>query len=430
MSEPAAWQLPLWQSLLPLGRSEHTGGYRRFSFTGADTECRSWFVREAERRGLRLETDRNANLWAWWDPPGEPEESGSESRLESEPESGSAERRGAIVAGSHLDSVPDGGAFDGPLGVVSAFVAIDLLGQAGRRPVRPVGVVAFTEEEGARFNVACLGSRLLTGAVTPDAARALTDAEGVSLAEAMAEAGLDPADIGADGERLAGIDAYIELHIEQGSALAGMGAAVGVAESIWPHGRWRIDFTGRADHAGTTKLADRRDPMLPYAATVLASRTVATELGALATFGKVIAEPGGANAISSAVHAWLDARAPDEETLTEMVSQITAVAELSGTSHGVTAVSRCESLSPKVEFDLDLRDHLVTALAQRGIDAPLLPTGAGHDAGILAAVLPTAMLFVRNPTGVSHSPAEHAEPEDCEAGVVALAAVLEELACR
>jgi beta-ureidopropionase / N-carbamoyl-L-amino-acid hydrolase len=405
------WQLPLWQSLLPLGRSDETGGYRRFSFTAADTACRDWFSQEAEKRGLRVETDRNSNLWAWWDPPDQQD-------------------LGAIVTGSHLDSVPDGGAFDGPLGVVSAFVAIDLLAGAGQVPVRPVGVVAFAEEEGARFGVACLGSRLLTGAITPDVARALTDAEDVRLGEAMTAAGFDPAAIGPDPERLSAIDAFIELHIEQGSALAGMDAAVGVAESIWPHGRWRIDFAGQADHAGTTKLGDRHDPMLPYAATVLAARTVATELGALATFGKVVAEPGAANAISSAVHAWLDARAPDEEKLKELVSQVTAVAKLSGTSHGVTVTGRCDSLSPIVEFDRDLRNRIVTALAERGIAAPVLPTGAGHDAGTLASGLPTAMLFVRNPSGTSHSPAEHAEPEDCEAGVVALAAVLEELACR
>ncbi|MGN6681564.1 MAG: allantoate amidohydrolase [Streptosporangiaceae bacterium] len=413
MSEPAAWQLPLWQSLLPLGRSEITGGYRRFSFSPAETECRDWFRREAERRGLRVETDQNTNLWAWWDPAEEP-----------------ATDAGAIATGSHLDSVPDGGAFDGPLGVVSAFVAIDLLAEAGQVPVRPVGVVAFTEEEGGRFGVSCLGSRLLTGAIEADAARALTDGDGVDLATAMTDAGLDPSAIGPDSERIAGIDAFIELHVEQGSALAGMHAPVGVAESIWPHGRWRIDFSGRADHAGTTKLTDRHDPMLPYAATVLAARTVATELGARATFGKVRAEPGAANAISSEVHAWLDARAPDEETLKEMVGQLTAVAELSGKGHGVNVSSRCESLTPIVEFDRDLRDRVVSALARRGIDAPVLPTGAGHDAGILAAGLPTAMLFVRNPTGVSHSPAEHAGPEDCEAGVVALAAVLEELACQ
>ncbi len=438
---PRTWDRPLWQSLLPLGRSDVTGGYRRYSFTQADQACRDWFLSAASDRGLRTETDRNGNLWAWWDPPADDtgaaqavaHAGGAATASSAGPRDSSHSRgddTGVIVTGSHLDSVPDGGAFDGPLGVVSAFAAIDLLVASGAVPVRPVGIAAFLEEEGARFGMACLGSRLLTGAVSPDTARALTDADGVTLADAMAGAGLDPAAIGPDPGIVSRIAAFVELHVEQGSALDGMNAAVGVAGSIWPHGRWRIDFSGRADHAGTTKLADRRDPMMPYAATVLAARTVATELGALATFGKVVAEPGAANAISSSVHAWLDARAPDEETLKELVSQVTAVAELSGTGHGVTATSRCESLTPVVEFDLDLRDRVVAALAGMGIEAPVLPTGAGHDAGILAAGLPTAMLFVRNPSGVSHSPAEHAEPEDCEAGVVALAAVLEELACR
>ncbi len=372
---PQSWDLPVWSSLLPLGRSDETGGYRRFSFTETDQACRNWFFAAAADRDMRTETDRNGNLWAWWDPA---------ASAENGPDSSPGDT-GVIATGSHLDSVPDGGAFDGPLGIVSAFAAIDLLARAGVAPVRPVGVVAFVEEEGARFGMACLGSRLLTGAVTADAARALTDADGVTLAEAMAAAGLDPDAIGADLGLAARIDAFIELHIEQGSSLAGMNAAVGVAESIWPHGRWRIDFTGRADHAGTTRLADRRDPMLPYAATVLAARTVATELGALATFGKVVAEPGGANAISSTVHAWLDARAPDEETLKELVSQVTAVAQLSGTGHGVTTTSRCESLTPLVEFDCDLRDRVVAALAEQGTQAPVLPTGAGHDAGVLAA---------------------------------------------
>ena len=406
------WNLPAWRSLLPIGRSDRSGGYRRFSFTRADSECRDWFHREAAHRDLLVETDRNGNLLAWWEPESLPK------------------NNGVIITGSHLDSVPDGGPFDGPLGVVSAFAAIDLLNKAGVTPVRPVGVVAFIEEEGARFGMACLGSRLLTGAVTAEAARELTDADGVSLAEAMAAAGLDPEAIGPDQELVGRIEAFVELHIEQGSALAGMNAAVGVAESIWPHGRWRIDFTGRADHAGTTKLADRSDPMLPFAATVLAARTVATELNSLATFGRVAAEPGAANAISSAVRAWLDARAPDESTLTELVSQLTAVAALSGSSHGVAATSQCESLTPAVEFDLDLRDRVLAALAGQAVEAPVLATGAGHDAGVLAAAVPAAMLFVRNRTGVSHSPAEHAEPEDCEAGVIALAAVIEELACR
>jgi N-carbamoyl-L-amino-acid hydrolase len=399
----------LWERLLPVGRDEHTGGYRRYSWTEPDAACRGWFAAAAAELGLVTDCDRNGNLWAWWGRPG-----------------GGAPP--AIVTGSHLDSVPDGGAFDGPLGIVSAFAAIGQLRSEGFRPVRPIGVAAFSEEEGARFGVACLGSRLMTGTVDPGVARDLRDGDGVTLAEAMLAAGLDPALIGPDEPLLADIAAYVELHIEQGSALAGLGAAAGVADGIWPHGRWRCDFTGRADHAGTTRLPDRRDPMLPFAAAVLAARQAAAEAGALATFGKVIAEPGAANAISSGVHAWLDARAPDEVVLEQMVSAIEGAARSAAGDHGVGFEMRRESFTPVVSFDPGLRDQLVRILAAAGLVAPVLPTGAGHDAGVLAAWIPTAMLFVRNPSGVSHSPAEHAEPDDCATGVTALAAVLAELA--
>jgi N-carbamoyl-L-amino-acid hydrolase len=400
----------LWESLLPIGRHGPAGGYRRYTFTEADAACRQWFMKTAAQRGLRADQDGNGNLWAWWDCSGP--------------------AAGAIVTGSHLDSVPDGGAFDGPLGVVSAFAALDGLRARGLTPRRPVAVAMFGEEEGARFGVACLGSRLLTGAISPAAARALTDASGTSLAEAMTGAGLDPQAIGADDDRLSRIAAYVELHIEQGSALAGLGAAVGLAEGIWPHGRWRLEFTGRADHAGTTRLADRRDPMLPFAATVLAARRAAADHDALATVGKVITEPGGANGISAVVRCWLDARAPDTATLERVTTQVTTVAQDAAAGHQVSVSVSRESVTPPVRFDAGLRDRLAGALAARGIIAPVLPTGAGHDAGVLAARLPTAMLFVRNPSGVSHSPAEHADPADCEAGVTALAAVLEELAFR
>ena len=406
----------LWESLLPIGRDERTGGYRRYSLTEADLACREWFRAAADERGLPVSADRNANLWAWWDPPSVPP---------------AAPRDGAVVTGSHLDSVPDGGAFDGPLGVVSGFAAIDLLRARGCEPVRPIAVAAFTEEEGARFGVACLGSRLLTGVVAPDRARDLRDGDGVSFADALAAAGYDPGLIGPDEELVASIAAFVELHIEQGRALAApLVAPIGVAEGIWPHGRWRFGFTGHADHAGTARLADRRDPMLPFAATVTAARAVAEDLGTLATFGKIVAEPGGVNAICSSVRAWLDARAPHQAGLDRTVDRIRSAAQDAARKHEVEVSVTAESVTPPVAFDRTLRDRIVTVLAAAAIDAPELPTGAGHDAGILAARVPTAMLFVRNPAGTSHAPAEHADPDDCELGVSALATVLEDLACR
>ncbi len=399
----------LWRELEPLGRDPGTGGYRRYSWTPADAACRAWFIGHAERRGLTVEPDNNGNLWAWWGPKG-------------------PKGPGTIVTGSHLDSVPDGGGFDGALGVATALAAVDLLRQKAFQPERPVVLAVFTEEEGARFGVPCLGSRLLTGTLDPDAARALSDNDGVTLEQAMTDAGHDPARLGPRGDLLEQIGAVVELHVEQGRALAPLGAALGLAEGIWPHGRWRFTFEGRADHAGTAQLADRHDPMLPYAHAVLAAREGAARHGSRATFGKVIVQPNGSNGVASAVHAWLDARGADEAIVRDTVATVRSAAEHSAREQGVALDVREESFTPLVRFDRTLRDRIAGVLAAAGIHAPVLPTLAGHDAGILAPSVPTAMLFVRNPTGISHSPAEHAELPDCEAGVRALAAVLEDLA--
>ncbi|MET9616253.1 allantoate amidohydrolase [Kitasatospora indigofera] len=394
----------MWAELLPVGRSAASGGYRRHAWDGADAECRAWFREQAESRGLAYELDRNGNQWAWL----------------GDPEAGDA-----VVTGSHLDSVPDGGAYDGPLGVVSSFAALDELRSRGAEFRRPLAVVNFGDEEGARFGVACIGSRLSAGVLSKEQAFELRDARGTRLPDAMEKAGYDPAAIGADTGRLGRVGAFVELHVEQGRYLT-EDQPVGVAGAIWPHGRWRFDFHGEANHAGTTRIEDRRDPMLSYASTVLAARERARSAGALATFGKVAVEPNGTNAIASLVRGWLDSRAADEATLQRVVEEIRAAAVEHGGRDGVRVELTRESFTPVVEFDQALRDRLARTLG----GVPVLPTGAGHDAGILASAVPTAMLFVRNPTGVSHSPAEHAEEADCLAGVAALAHVLEDLACR
>jgi N-carbamoyl-L-amino-acid hydrolase len=390
----------LWEALLPVGRDARTGGYRRFAWTAADAQCRDWFAGAAADRGLAVQTDRNGNLWAWWGAPGP----------------------GALVLGSHLDSVQDGGAFDGPLGVVSAFAALDAVRAANPAlpPGRPVALVVFADEEGARFGVACLGSRLATGAMDPDRARALTDADGVTLAEAMASAGHDPAQLGRDDETLDRVGSFVELHVEQGRHLVDVGAPVGLATVIWPHGRYRFSFTGEANHAGTTRLEDRRDPMLTYARTVLAARKRARQSEARVTFGRVAVEPNGTNAVPSAVRAWLDARAPSEQGLEELVAGITRAAGIQAGRDGTGLDVRTESVSPLVAFDDALTDRLGAVLG----DPPRLPTQAGHDAGVLAVRVPAAMLFVRNPTGISHNPAESASEDDCLAACAVLARVL------
>ena len=382
-------------AIAEIGLDAGTGGYRRFAWTDADMELREWFVGEAEARGMEVVEDGNGNQLA---------------RTKPGPD--------ALLLGSHLDSVPDGGAFDGPLGVVSAFAALDRLPE----PERPVVVANFADEEGARFGIACAGSQLATGGLPASSLLSRKDDEGLTYAEVLTKRGRDPHAVGR-AAWLDDIGTFVELHVEQGRHLVHTGDAVGVATAIWPHGRWRLDFTGVADHAGATRMADRRDPMLAYAATSLAARRLATDADARATFGRLEVAPGGTNAIPSRVRAWLDARAGTEDELERLVDGIVAEARQAATADATEVELVEESVSPAVTFDVPLRDRLATLL-----DAPVLPTGAGHDAGVLSPHIPTAMLFVRNPTGVSHSPAEHADDADCEAGVDAMVRVIETLA--
>ncbi len=394
----------MWRDLAPVGRSASTGGYFRQPFASAERECAAWFREQAAARDLAVETDGNGNMVAWWRPEGA--------------------HRPAVVTGSHLDSVLDGGAYDGPLGVVSALAAVDLLRARGVEPDRPVGVAVFVEEEGSRFGIACLGSRLMSGVTTAEHAAGLRDRDGVFLLDAIEHAGVEPA-VGRSA-LLDDVDCFVELHVEQGRDLVDRGAAVGVASAMWPHGRYRFDFTGQANHAGTTRMEDRRDPMLSYAMTVLAANKQARVRGQRATFGRVDVRPNGTNAVPSAVTAWLDARAESAEELGTMVATIERMAAERAERDGTTAVVSTEATSPQVDFDPATASRL-SALG--GSDPwPVIPTMAGHDAGILAAAgQRSAMLFVRNPTGVSHSPDEHAEAADCLVGVEALADALQEL---
>ena len=410
MTDGTNWDvMDLLGEIEGIGRDPVRGGYSRHVFEPAEMELRAWFTRRAEALGLTVEPDRNGNIWAYL----------------------GARGNGMIAVGSHLDSVPGGGAFDGPLGVASALSAVAWLKSHAVTPSRPVAVVAFAEEEGARFGIACLGSKLMTGALAPDSARRLTDAAGATFADAAASAGLDPAVIGRDDERLAELAAFVELHVEQGRGLADLGAPVAVASAILAHGRWRLRFTGEGNHAGATPMAGRRDPVAAAAAAILAAHAIATSRdepgsgrNARATVGRLVPVPGGTNVIASRVDAWLDLRADDDASTRALLAEVLAAAEDAAAEHGCALDVTEESYVDAVTFDPALRDRLGDVLG----GPPVLATGAGHDAGVLAGELPTAMLFVRNPTGVSHSPFETASDDDCRAGVKALTAVLRDLA--
>jgi N-carbamoyl-L-amino-acid hydrolase len=242
----------------------------------------------------------------------------------------------------------------------------------------------------------------------------------------MRRAGVDSAHLGRDDDTLSRVGVFVELHIEQGRALVDLDAPVGIGTSIWPHGRWRFSFEGQANHAGTTRLIDRRDPMLPFAVAALDARALAAEHGGVATIGRVHVEPNGTNAIPSKVTAWLDARGPDQAIVEAIVNGVSQLAHDRAVAEQVQLTVTAESVSEVVTFSADMNARLHGVLdSVAGLGAvPDLGTGAGHDAGVLSSAVPTAMLFVRNRTGVSHSPEEFAERADCLAGVEALAAVM------
>ncbi|WP_164202914.1 allantoate amidohydrolase [[Micrococcus luteus] ATCC 49442] len=402
---PAATVTGLLSDIAGTGTDALRGGYTRPVYSTAELDLRTWFIEQASKRGLSVETDRNGAIWAWCDVPG-------------------GDRRNSLVTGSHLDSVPGGGPFDGPLGVASALVAVDILKARIAVPTRPLAVVVFPEEEGSRFGVACLGSRLMTGAIDPDKARNLRDPDGSTFADVAQANGLDPRFIGRDEELLDQIGAFVELHVEQGRGLIDLDQPVAIASSILGHGRWRLSVHGQGNHAGTTLMADRQDPMVSASRMVVAVRDIARKQPhTRATVGRLQPVPGGTNVIASRVDFWLDVRHPDDAVTAAVVQSIHLQAQVIAAEEGCRVELREESLSRTVHFDQGLQKDLQRALPQ----APILDTGAGHDAGVLAPFLPTAMIFVRNPSGVSHSPEEHVVDEDAETGARTLADALQAL---
>lgn len=415
----------LLKAIEDVGRDARRGGYSRPVYSDAELTLREWFVAEAAARGLDVSTDANGIIWAWWDLP---HASGG---------GGNASRVGALVTGSHLDSVPGGGAFDGPLGVASALAAYAVLAareaEGTLSRTRAMAIAVFPEEEGSRFGVACLGSRLLAGAIDPAKALGLRDREGNTFADVATAHGLEPHRMGRDVAALSNIGDFVELHVEQGRGLnteahtdhAGRGPAIAVGNSILGHGRWRLRFSGQGNHAGTTLMTDRADPMVAAAHTIVAVRAIASaQENARATVGRVEPIPGGTNVIASIVDMWLDVRHPDDAITAALVEKIHFDARAIAAAEGCTVDLVEESLSGTVHFDSRLTQSLLDSVRVRVPDAPLLPTGAGHDAGVLAAVVPTGMLYVRNPTGISHSPEEFVEGADAEAGAHALADAL------
>ena len=329
-----------------------------------------------------------------------------------------------VWSGSHLDTVPSGGRFDGALGVVAAAQALSRINAAGRRPRRTLTAVAFRDEEGWRFGHGFFGSRAVTGTLVPGSVDS-ADSDGVTVRAALERLGLDA---GEHSGALVGFpDCFVEVHIEQGPTLAEAGASLGLVESIASIVEFDVRFHGTEGHAGTTPMRLRRDAGAAAAGFHLEITEAAKEIeGAVATIGRVTLEPGASNVIPGTSRVVVDARAPDDERRDRLADAIAHIARSAAERHGCQTTVTVVARTPATVMDPRVRDAIQRAVT----DAPVLPSGAGHDAQILgAAGIPVGMLFVRSLAGgISHSPREHTSDEDVEAAVDALEAALLALA--
>lgn len=387
--------------------TEEPGRITRRFLTAPVREVHGHLRRRMEAMGMAVHCDAVGNLRGLW-----------------RPERARGKR---LILGSHIDTVPDAGAFDGVLGVALALEWVDLARELDLS--LPMEVIAFSEEEGVRFGVPFLGSRAVAGRF--DAALlALTDASGISLEAAIRNFGLDPALIeqAAIGDDVLGM---VEMHIEQGPVLEAENLSVAAVDSIVGQSRFTMDFRGQANHAGTTPMRLRRDALAGAAEWIAAVEALAVRTdGLAATVGKVNVEPNAGNVIPGAATLSLDVRHADDALRRQAVEELLAQADTLAARRGLAVQYRRQMEQPAVPMDERLTAFLVEAMEAAGLPPRRISSGAGHDAMVMAARVPTAMLFLRSPGGLSHHPAESVREEDVEAALQAGRKFLERLAAE
>lgn len=368
---------------------DQAGGISRLSFTPAEREGHAALAEWMSQAGLRVWTDAFGNTYG--------ERPGRSLRLP------------AIALGSHLDSVPHGGQFDGAVGVVGALEVIRLLDSAGIRTHHPLRVVAFAGEEAARFGLGCLGSRAATGLLTPRDTERLRDAQGRTLTEAMHEVSLEPARLTECHWRADEVAAFLELHIEQGRILEAEGHPIGVVETVAGNTRVRLDLRGRADHAGATPMSQRHDALAAAAEIVLAAEAAANDprrRPTVATIGHLVVHPNAITTVPGQTTMYLDVRDIDGDRQRATAEEVLQAAIQAARSRGVQlGYDVTADVSPTV-LPMWLRGITSRVCQDLGMDHRVMPSGAGHDAAIVARVLPAGMIFVPSRDGASHCPEE------------------------
>ena len=347
-----------------------------------------------EALGMTVKLDAVGNLRGAWQP------------------SGARSKR--VILGSHIDTVPDAGGFDGVLGVAIALELAELAQQFERPPA--IEVIAFSEEEGVRFGAPFIGSRAVAGRFDP-ALLALKDAEGVTLEDAIRAFGLDPARI-AEAEIGEGAIAYFETHIEQGPVLAAEGLQIAAVTSIAGQSRFSLKWLGHSDHAGTTPMHLRRDALAGAAEFISAVEVWAKRTeGLVATVGRLEVLPNAGNVVPGSARMALEVRHVEDFIRNEAVEGLLAQARSIARRRNLQFESTLQLDQPAVPMDERLTSILAEAIEAAGLPVKRMPSGAGHDAMVMAARMPAAMLFVRSPGGVSHHPEEAVLEEDVEAAI-------------
>jgi allantoate deiminase len=369
------------------------GGVSRFAWTPELARANEWLVGRLQELGLETEIDAAGNVFGRWE--------GGEGT--------------AVLVGSHLDTVPRGGRYDGALGVLAALEVVRTLRREAVSLRRPLWIVSFNDEEGSRFQTGMLGSRAFIGDLDPE------DWRRRGVADAMAAGGFDFERLG-EAKAVDRVGAYLELHIEQGPVLEQEGLDLGIVSGIAGLLGFRVRLAGEANHAGTTPMASRRDALAGAARIVLELRDEARSRGDMtANVGILTVAPGGFNVIPGTAEFTIDARAGDanafaraEKFVRETLERVAAEEQL---ELEVTE-THCKQPTP---LDPELQELLTRAAAAEGAIARSMPSGAGHDAMVLAKHVPAAMLFVPSRGGISHSPDEYTSPEQCELGARVLA---------
>ncbi len=402
----------LWErlgELAEIGRHEE-GGVARLSFTPEERAAKELVASYMREAGLAVREDAAGNLFGRREgrDPGAP----------------------AVLVGSHVDSVMNGGDFDGPLGVLGGIEVLQTMQERGVETERPVEVVAFTDEEGARFSLGMIGSRALTGTLSGEDLRH-EDGEGVSIAEAMREAGLDPGRVGEAARSSDSLAAYVEMHIEQGKVLEGEGLPVGVVTGIAGPVWLRLSLTGEAGHAGTTPMGARRDALAAAAEVLRVVEEEASATGStVGTVGQIGARPGGINIIPGRVELSLDLRDIDEAVRDRVEGRIRERAGEACERRGVGLEFEELQRLPPAPCAEEIQATIAAACEGEGVRPYPLPSGAGHDGMHVAELCPMGMIFVRSKSGISHNPKEWSSPEDCEAGCNVLYSAVLDLATR